>query len=282
MENNKSGKEIKRAVFILFGMMLLLALGACAPTTPTSLVTLPVLAVNGRFDVGGYGLYVTCRGTGSPAVVLDAELGQYSNTWLLVQPEVAQFTRVCSYDRAGLGLSDAGPLPRTSKQIATELHTLLLHVGLQPPYVMVGHSFGALNIRMYASEYPGEVAGMVMIEATHEDWESRLSELFTADEFERVMALYVNNIEGVDFEKSNEQIRTTGSLDAMPLRILTSTGRYGITELDEINMELQADLVELSTNSRQIIAQHSGQALPFEQPVLVVDAIRQVVDEIRE
>src|SRR6266516_1967550 len=119
-------------------------------------------------DIGGYRLHINCTGTGSPTVILDAGLGETSLDWSKVQPAVAHFTRVCSYDRAGYGWSDTGPGPRTSQQIVKELHLLLAHAQINGPYVLVGHSVGGLNMRLYAYRYPQEVAGMVLLDATSE------------------------------------------------------------------------------------------------------------------
>lgn len=115
-------------------------------------------------DVGGHRLHIYCLGVGSPTVVMDSGLPGSSLSWSLVQPEVARFARVCSYDRAGLGWSDPGPTPRTTQQIVAELHTLLANAGVKPPYVLVGHSFGAFTARRYAAEYPTEVAGIVLVD----------------------------------------------------------------------------------------------------------------------
>ncbi len=116
-------------------------------------------------DVGGYRLHISVEGEGSPTVVLDAGLAHTSQVWNFVQPEVAKFTRVCSYDRAGYGWSDPGPLPRSSQQIVQELHTLLRNADIPGPYLLVGHSFGGLNMYLYAVQYPDEVAGLVLLDA---------------------------------------------------------------------------------------------------------------------
>lgn len=119
-------------------------------------------------DVGGYRLHIQCTGTGSPTVVLDSGLGDSSLHWSLVQAEIGQATQVCAYDRAGLGWSDPGPQPRTPSRIAGDLHTLLTNAGIAGPYVMVGHSVGGKNVRMFAIKYPDQVAGMVLVDATGE------------------------------------------------------------------------------------------------------------------
>lgn len=119
-------------------------------------------------DVGGYRLHIQCVGTGSPTVVLDAGLGDSSLHWSLVQAEIGQTAQVCAYDRAGLGWSDSGPQPRTPGRIASDLRTLLTNAGIPGPYVLVGHSAGGKNVRMFAIKDPDQVAGMVLVDATGE------------------------------------------------------------------------------------------------------------------
>jgi pimeloyl-ACP methyl ester carboxylesterase len=119
-------------------------------------------------DVGGWRLHLNCTGearASQPTVILEAGVGDFSVEWSLVQPDVSKFARVCSYDRAGDGWSDLGPHPRTLRQIVYELHTLLDKGGVKPPLVLVGHSYGGWLVRLYASTYPAEVAGMVLVEA---------------------------------------------------------------------------------------------------------------------
>ena len=124
-------------------------------------------------DLGGYKMHIHCTGEGSPTVILESGLGDTYVSWRKVQPEIAKFARVCSYDRAGLGYSDPSSQPRTSKAIATQLHALLQAAGIAPPYVLVGHSLGGFNVRLYASLYHSEVAGMVLVDASHPDQENR-------------------------------------------------------------------------------------------------------------
>jgi len=121
-----------------------------------------------RVDVGGYRLHISCIGDGSPTVVLDAGQGGFSLDWSLIQPELATTTRVCAYDRAGYGWSDPSPQPRTPRQIAEELHTLLGNAGIEGPYVLVGHSAGGKHVRLYATRHPQDVAGMVLVDARTE------------------------------------------------------------------------------------------------------------------
>jgi len=125
-------------------------------------------------DVGGRKMHIHCTGEGSPVVVLDSGLGDTFVSWRKVQPEIAKFARVCSYDRAGLGYSEPSPEPRTSKVIARELRALLHAAAIPPPYVLVGHSMGGYNVRLFAGLYRDEVAGMVLVDSSHPDQESRL------------------------------------------------------------------------------------------------------------
>jgi pimeloyl-ACP methyl ester carboxylesterase len=115
-------------------------------------------------DVGGYKLNIDCTGKGSPTVVLESGLEVPAKGWHLVQPGIAGFTRVCSYDRAGYGWSDPGPMPRKLSQIALELHALLQNAGEKPPYILVGHSFGKNSVLLYNKLFPNDVAGMVLAE----------------------------------------------------------------------------------------------------------------------
>src|SRR5579871_2529433 len=127
-------------------------------------------------QVGPIRLNIDCSGQSSPTVILESGSGGPSVDWLMVQPEVAKFSRVCSYDRAGYGWSDSGPRPRSSLQIARELHQLLQAAGEKGPYVLVGHSMGGYDIRVYAGQYPNDVVGMVLVDASHEDQDLRAPE----------------------------------------------------------------------------------------------------------
>lgn len=120
-------------------------------------------------DVGGRRLNIYCSGEGSPTVIFDSGAGESGYAWAHIQPEIAKSTRACWYDRAGEGWSDPGPFPRTSLTIAKDLHELLIRAGERPPYVLVGHSLGGLDVRVYNGLYPNEVAGMVLVDAAHED-----------------------------------------------------------------------------------------------------------------
>ncbi len=120
-------------------------------------------------DIGGRSLNIFCSGEGSPAVILESGAGDPGYAWSEIQPEIAKFTEACWFDRAGEGWSDPGPFPRTSAAMSAELHQLLHRAGVPPPYVLVGHSLGGLNARVYNGMYPDDVAGAVLVDAAHED-----------------------------------------------------------------------------------------------------------------
>jgi len=127
-------------------------------------------------NVGGYSLHINCVGEGSPTVILESALGAMSAHWVRVQQVVAETTRVCAYDRAGMGWSEPGPEPRDARQISSELHTLLKNADTEGPYVLVGHSYGGLYARMYAARYPNEVAGVVLVDSSHPEQFTRSPE----------------------------------------------------------------------------------------------------------
>jgi pimeloyl-ACP methyl ester carboxylesterase len=133
-------------------------------------------------DAGGHRLHINCKGTGSPTVVMESGAGDFSFDWDLVHGVAAKNICVCTYDRAGYAWSEPGPTPRTMQQIAAELHTGLLNAKLKGPYVLVGQSLGGLIVRTYASQYPKEVAGIVLVDSSHEDMLISLTDRTTKQE----------------------------------------------------------------------------------------------------
>lgn len=303
-------------------------------------------------DVGGWRLHLNCTGTnkgGRRTVVLESGSGDFSFDWSLVQPGIASFTRVCSYDRAGNAWSDLGPRPRTMKQIAYELHTALGKTGNKGPYVLVGQSIGGLLIRTFAGLYPNEVAGLVFVDSTHEDTQlnlngkiQRMRELSQGRTIPPVQTAIPAADKAIpleerqkleDFLKQIGPPKINPPFDRLPLRIqearlwalaqpqhyvadddpywgeefaeiyaarktreyllgdtpliVLTRGKseYPDTEegrqLDEDRKRMQLDLVNLSRNSKQMIATTSGHHIQLDDPKLVIDAIRQVVDSVR-
>jgi pimeloyl-ACP methyl ester carboxylesterase len=161
-----------RARILALGVVTIALTWVLAPMARATSSDALYLHPGRRVDVGGFRLNIVCRGAGSPAVIFDAGLEDWSPAWSKVQPIIAATTRTCSYDRAGNGWSDAGPFPRTSSEIVSELHALLAAANEKPPYILVGHSFGGYNVRLFADRYLDEVAGIVLVDSSHEDQDS--------------------------------------------------------------------------------------------------------------
>jgi len=164
-------RRFRNIAFAFLGLLVLLALAGASYQTVATSVDAHRLPEPGRLvDIGGFRLQLNCIGKGSPTVILESGLGDVLLIqWERVQPEIAKFSRVCSYGRAGYGGSDSGPMPRTSAQIAEELHALLQEAGEKPPYLLVGSSFGGYNVRVFNGLYPDLVAGIVLVDSTQED-----------------------------------------------------------------------------------------------------------------
>jgi pimeloyl-ACP methyl ester carboxylesterase len=159
---------VRRVLVAFVGLiLLLLLLGLLYQFVATRIAYRNYPAPGEMVSVSGHDMHIYCTGkaSGSSTVVMDSALGGGLLDWQTVQPKVAPFARVCSYDRSGIGWSESGPNPRTSQRIVRELHALLADAGEEGPYVLVGHSFGGANVQLYASEYPGEVAGMVLVDS---------------------------------------------------------------------------------------------------------------------
>lgn len=166
---------IKRIFLTLLSLVVVLALSGLTYQTISTQVDKNKYPAPGQLiDIGGYRLHLYCMGEpkdGSATVVLEQGLGGTSPAWALIQPEVAKETRVCAYDRAGLGWSDPAPkgTPRDGKEVASELHTLLQKANISGPYVVVGHSSGGLYALAFAHQYSDEVAGLVLLDSSHPD-----------------------------------------------------------------------------------------------------------------
>ena len=267
--------------------------------------------------IGRHRLHIYCTGEGLPSVVLDAGLGGTSLDWAKVQPEVAKFTRVCSYDRAGYGWSDRGPKPRTANVIAAELERLLRYSGITGPYVLVGHSFGALGVRLFASRFPERVAGLVLIDATHEAQFERfeaanISTLAPANNrrfiisnhyqipdglppairsIAQALALGPSAIDALYDELRNirisaHQVSTLNTLPDVPLIVVAHDERVTAPSdrakrMAEIWLDLQKDLAARTSQGQLIVTATSGHFIHLDEPNIVIEAIHEVVEASR-
>ncbi len=257
-----------------------------------------------RYDVGGYRLHMQCLGEGTPTVIIDTGLGDDSSAWQQVLRKSSKISKTCVYDRAGYGWSDTSRLPRTSLHISYELKQLLTEAEIAPPYILVGHSFGGYNMRLFAATNPKKVAGLVLVDASHEEQHNKLNiklpragnrsnivMLSTShrnefqghkDQILRERAFRMASRELSSMFQSAQQVKKFKSLPRIPLIVLSrgkaewhDTDAAKQRETDWIRM--QQDLTKLSPLSQHIFANYSGHAIHEEQPDSIVDSISEVI-----
>jgi len=274
------------------------------------------LTMTGKLvDVGGYKMHLYRTGkAGAPAVILDVCLGGNTLYWSFVQPEVAKFADVCSYDRAGLGWSEESSLQRTSNNIAEELHALLERSSVKGPYILVGHSSGGINMRLYANMYPDDVYGVILVDASHEDQLERFKEIdehFPVEEEIKIPTHFPNAIrdrirvldsakakkagsgEWECFATSMQQLKDSkNQLTDKPLIVITAckkredmvqieSQKARMREYDKTWKVFQNDFLKYSMKNKQIFAEKSSHFVIFDQPEIVVEAICSMVDQYR-
>jgi pimeloyl-ACP methyl ester carboxylesterase len=282
--------------------MIVGVLAGCGPSGPTPVPPTPTPTLKGKVDIGGYSLYIQCAGEGSPTVVMDHGLGSIWRPVAIVDAVKPQ-TRICFYDRAGLGSSDPSPKkPRTSGDMMKDLHALLTNAHIAGPYVLVGHSIAGFNVRVYAKLYPEEVVGMVMIDPAYPDWIERWLAVLPPESADDPTELkdfraglkagYLDPSmapENIDTEASTAETRACGSLGDIPLVVL-SAARDGFGGLPgDLEQRLQQEwntmhkeLSQLSSNGTFVLAEKSGHSIHQDEPQLVIDAILKVVAEARK
>lgn len=250
---------------------------------------------DGLVDVGGREFYLSSLGTESPTVLLESGANDSAAPWFAVENAVASFTRVCSYDRANsvASASDPAPVPRTGEDVVADLHALLGAADVHAPYVLVGHSIGGIFVRLYASTYPDEVAGLVLVDSSHEEQNERLQEVLSPEQWAAYQQMAIV-IEGLDLEASFAQMREAreeAPLRPMPVAVVSAglppdaamlPPDWPVAEEAALWAEHQQDLVALVPGTRHIVAEQSGHYVHQSEPDLVVEAIRAVVDAVRD
>ncbi|GCF09852.1 alpha/beta fold hydrolase [Dictyobacter arantiisoli] len=253
--------------------------------------------------IGGRRLAMKTRGVGAPAVVLEMGLGGTASTYDAIARQIATFTRVVWYDRAGLGQSDPAPTPRTIQDIVLDLHALLQKADISAPYVLAGHSMGGEVVRLYREQYPKEVAALVLIDASHEDQRDRYLTVIPPQPNKLPHLAHLRHIwevrwvnpnqneEKIDNLANSTLLRTCQNLDDLPLAVI-SRGRSVrdpanyppglIEEMEQIWRQMQRELTQLSSQSRHIIASKSGHLINEDEPELIVEVIQQMVRQVRE
>jgi pimeloyl-ACP methyl ester carboxylesterase len=303
---------------VICGLLLLLFLAIPRVAWPDMVSFEPpgkLIEVNGR------NMHINCVGNKSPTIILDSGTGGFSLEWKDIQHSLSQYVRVCAYDRAGYGWSDMGPLPRTTKRIAYELHTLLQNAGIHGPFIIVGHSFGGYTAQYFARNFDSEIAGIVLIDSSHDEQVYRLPEngkdvvrrslhqdrsnmvmkavlheYYPKDEaavaqqlMARWSAMLTWREEMANYALSARELRDLhdGSTLEIPIVVLTRGKRvwpdtpYG-DAMEEVWTELQDELSCLSDHSTHIIAENSGHSIHLDEPELVVDAIHDVLSSVEK
>lgn len=272
--------------------------------------------------IDGRSSHIHCTGEGVPTIVLESGLDDRGSwSWETVQDELSRISRVCAYDRAGMLWSEPGPGPRDAERIADELHALLGAASEMPPYVMVGHSFGGLYVRVFDDRHPGETAGFVFVDASHPEQEERfpaeVREMMRAnsDEYPRWLLRVFTPFriltgerptprtaywwrtftEGVLAEAAvdeaiYEQAARTGPLGDRAVVVLTSgmpmempgISENGNAAMGRVMRELHGELAALSTNSDHRVVDGAGHYIHRDRPDAVVAAVRDVVTAVRE
>jgi pimeloyl-ACP methyl ester carboxylesterase len=314
---SRSGWPRSIARLVLAASLLLAVSLPASAASPTSLAD-----EAGPIDIGGRKILVECRGTGSPTVVLIAGYRNNGEIWTVepapgrtaVFSGVAKFTRVCAYDRPGtlldqthLSRSDPVPMPRAAEDIASELHVVLAKMEASlskpgtggPPYVLVGHSLGGLFARLYAGLYPNEVAGLVLVDAYPESMTRHLGPAQWAAYTEIAKApipgLDYPALELVDFDKASAVMSTASAaqpLKKLPLFVI-SRGKpvalprdvpqaFSPQAFEQAWRIGQDELAGLLPDARHMVASESDHYVQIAQPELVVDAVRAVVQAVRD
>lgn len=275
-----------------------------------------VPAPGALIDVGGFRLHIDCEGYGTPTVIFDVGLGGSALEWRPVVDEVRQFTRVCTYDRAGYGWSDTGPLPRTSSTIANELYLLLEAVDFERPFVLVGHSYGGYNMQLFARRYPFLAAGLILVDSSHPAQAERFlappiglktvpSTRWGVVKFgnpppphrklaaaaKRLMRAHMARWrtrrtlahEFLGFRDSAREVRNAQALAAVPMVVVSRGKRVWPQNargdlLENLWIELQAELADQSPYSAHIVARNSGHHVHLDQPKLVAYSVAVLTD----
>ena len=265
------------------------------------------------FSVGEHKLHLFCAGDGRQTVIFDSGVGGNYLDWIQVQPKVSNFTRACSYDRAGYGWSEPGPRPRISSVIVDELRSLLQAAEISPPYILVGHSFGGLIIQNFAGRFNTEISALVLVDAVHPEQFQRFKEngievpvansrrimlgsreqvthgmpeqlhdiAFLLAREEKALGAMYNEVRNMP-----ESSAITMDLDMpnVPIIVISHGERVWenkplTNKMEQVWQDLQTDLASKNNNSKQIIADNSGHQIQLDQPNLIIDVIKELVTQ---
>ena len=278
------------------------------------------LAFDGKYELPGdlylmfgqFRMYIDCQGEGATPIIIEPGIGDSLANWLPVRDALAKHTKACVYDRAGMGLSDPGPGPRTTSRIATELYYLLKKAKVEGPYIFIGHSFGGYVAQYFAQVIPDQVAGIVLVDSSHYDQVNRLAALDKKDlmpkqtvggyKFEDESKLtteqkYWKHLNAQrksvwsqmdelgSFKESAEEVSETKTEPlSMPVAVLTRGKKQlpdvpEIGSLEDVWQDMQKELLLLSKNSWQVIVKDSGHSIHQESPETVINQTLEVLNK---
>jgi pimeloyl-ACP methyl ester carboxylesterase len=260
--------------------------GAAKHAAPKHVAPKHDKAISRSFRLGGRSLFLQCTGSGRPTVVMEAGMGNGHDAWDTIAPRVSKLTRTCTYDRAGEGISEyAGP--RTAQDIVSDLRRLLARAGVAPPYVLVAHSWGGIDVRLYAGEHPRDVVGLVLLDTTPT---TLLDDACTISK--AICDTYVSswawqsNPEGVRFERSAHEVEAT-RLPQIPLIVMTATNHEDGSFTARQNRRFEAlwehaqKRVAASVAGGRLEVVKGGHGIQDEHPRAVVAAISAVLRKAR-
>jgi pimeloyl-ACP methyl ester carboxylesterase len=261
-----------------FEFVLVLGLAATAQTATSQ---------QQFFEAGQNKLFINCTGQRhGPAVIFESGRGRSSEDWSKVQPGIAKFTEACSYDRVGIGKSTpiAASQERSIDEKIEDLHLLLTQAGIRAPYILVGHSIGGVFVRRFTSKYPKEVAGMVLVDSVHEEQMWRVLDI---DPDSLGNARMADNISKEGYLPPREPLRWHYDIPLIVLRhgipiVWRAREQKYAVEVEAMMLRLQQDLASRSRYGELRTAEHSGHFIQIEEPDVVVQAIRDVLDSVNQ
>ena len=246
-----------------------------------------------RIDLGGYKLNVSEAGSGSPIVVFVSGMGEDLSTWHGVQSEASQFSHTLSYDRAGLGKSDSSSAGKSVEHMTSELHALLAAAKVPSPYILVGHSLGGAIVELFAFTYPDETAGLVLVDPEDGRLLDRLQARMPADQWDARQKMLdqmlsqaspAQKAEIAESRASGKALAKALPLPVVPTVLLTGTLKDpsfpGNPLEQDLKLELQKELLATTPRAHHILVPNSRHYIQEDAPNLVIDAIRDVVNQV--
>ncbi|WP_409290368.1 alpha/beta fold hydrolase [Peribacillus sp. SCS-37] len=228
----------------------------------------------------GCKLYAKLMGesNGKTTIIMDAGYGDFSKSWNAVIGEISKLSSVFIYDRAGLGKSERSLSPRTSREMVKELKELLVKANIKPPYLLVGHSFGGVNMRIFATEYEHDVCGLVLVDSTPEDYRERFLPTMPQDFQQAYNNQFIHEGNYDEFMESLDQLKETKRKLKIPLVVLSAGKKAHYTaESQALWNQMQREILEISSNGVLVTAENSAHYIQIDEPDVLIHSIRKLI-----